>query len=84
MTHVAACILHVLNSEIVNVLHDYSLLRLLSASTPGVHMIFNGQPVEEWVEGEARKSILVFIGRKLDRKKLLRCFADCHEPDGSE
>lgn len=50
----------------------------------GVHMIFNGQPAEDWPEGDARKSVLVFIGKKLNREQLQTRFEQCHEPDASD
>lgn len=47
-------------------------------------MIFNGQPAEDWPEGVARKSVLVFIGKKLNRAQLQTRFEQCHEPDVSD
>lgn len=43
----------------------------------GVHMIFQAQPDREWKAGETRKSILVFIGRELDREALNMGFKAC-------
>jgi G3E family GTPase len=43
----------------------------------GVHMILQAQPDREWKAGEARKNILVFIGRDLDREALNKGFRDC-------
>jgi len=36
----------------------------------GIHMIFGGQPLDDWREGEQRLNRLVFIGRNLDRSEL--------------
>jgi len=43
----------------------------------GVHMTFDGNPHKEWEEGEERKSVIVFIGRDLDREALEEGFKDC-------
>lgn len=40
----------------------------------GIHMIFGGQPQEEWAEGEKRLNRMVFIGRNLDRGELINGF----------
>jgi G3E family GTPase len=34
----------------------------------GVHMLMGGTPGKEWAPGEARESVMVFIGRKLPRR----------------
>lgn len=36
----------------------------------GIHMIFGGQPMGDWKEGEKRCNRLVFIGRNLNREEL--------------
>ena len=43
----------------------------------GVHMLFSGEPLDEWKEGEARLNKLVFIGKKLDREELTAGFKSC-------
>ena len=43
----------------------------------GVHMIFSGEPLEEWREGEPRQSRMIFIGRGLERAVLTNGFAAC-------
>jgi G3E family GTPase len=42
-----------------------------------VHMIFTGNFMEPWEEGEPRESKLVFIGKKLDRAELQEKFNEC-------
>jgi len=42
-----------------------------------VHMIFNGEFMEEWAAGEPRASKLVFIGKDLDAAALRARFAEC-------
>merc|ERR1719217_1399052 len=42
-----------------------------------VHMIFNGEFMEEWQPDEARESKLVFIGKNLDAAALKASFAAC-------
>ena len=42
-----------------------------------VHMIFNGEFMEPWEEGERRESKLVFIGKNLDAAALRASFASC-------
>eukprot|EP00316_Scyphosphaera_apsteinii_P008368 CAMPEP_0119308818 /NCGR_PEP_ID=MMETSP1333-20130426/12785_1 /TAXON_ID=418940 /ORGANISM="Scyphosphaera apsteinii, Strain RCC1455" /LENGTH=454 /DNA_ID=CAMNT_0007312675 /DNA_START=1 /DNA_END=1365 /DNA_ORIENTATION=+ len=42
-----------------------------------VHMIFKGEFMEPWAEGEARGSKLVFIGKNLDATALRAQFRDC-------
>jgi G3E family GTPase len=43
----------------------------------GIHMILEGDHQRPWKENEQRQSRLVFIGRNLDREKLVRTFAAC-------
>jgi len=43
----------------------------------GVHMIIEGDHQRPWRDDEARRSRLVFIGRKLDREKLTGGFNAC-------
>jgi G3E family GTPase len=43
----------------------------------GVHMMFEGRPDRPWEPGEDRSSLLVFIGRNLDRDELLRGLRSC-------
>ena len=43
----------------------------------GVHMTLDGEPGKPWAEGEARHSVLVFIGRKLDRQALQQGLESC-------
>ena len=43
----------------------------------GVHMMYQGEPLEPWREGEPRVNKLVFIGRRLDREGLNAGFAAC-------
>ncbi|CAK9043698.1 unnamed protein product [Durusdinium trenchii] len=40
----------------------------------GIHMIFGGQPQDDWPEEEERVNRLIFIGRNLDREELQRGF----------
>jgi G3E family GTPase len=42
-----------------------------------VHMIFNGEFMEDWAEDEERGSKLVFIGKNLDAAALRARFAEC-------
>ena len=42
----------------------------------GVHMLFDGRMDRPWREGE-RSNSLIFIGRNLDREKLLEGFNAC-------
>jgi G3E family GTPase len=42
----------------------------------GVHMLFDGRPDREW-GSEARRNMLVFIGRNLDREQLTADFRAC-------
>jgi len=42
-----------------------------------VHMLFEGSAGKEWQPGEVRQSLLVFIGRGLDRQALQASFALC-------
>jgi G3E family GTPase len=43
----------------------------------GVHMIFTGEPVQPWKEGERRESRLVFIGKELAKLDLEAGFKAC-------
>ena len=43
----------------------------------GVHMIFNGEFDEKWVDGEKRSSSLVFIGKNLNADELKASFNAC-------
>jgi G3E family GTPase len=43
----------------------------------GVHMTLDGEPGRAWGEGEKRDSVLVFIGRKLDRAALEQGLKSC-------
>ncbi len=43
----------------------------------GVHMMYDGRPGREWNHREERLNRLVFIGRDLDKQKLLTGFKDC-------
>ncbi|HYF01290.1 MAG TPA: GTP-binding protein, partial [Planctomycetota bacterium] len=43
----------------------------------GVHMLFDGKPDRPWREGEDRSSVLVFIGRGLDRDSLRDGLLSC-------
>ncbi|HXZ48595.1 MAG TPA: GTP-binding protein [Usitatibacter sp.] len=43
----------------------------------GVHMLMGGSPGKPWQPGEARESVMVFIGRKLPRRLLEEGLAYC-------
>lgn len=43
----------------------------------GVHMMFEGKQLDEWLPHERRCSKLVFIGRNLDRDRLTAGFKGC-------
>ncbi len=43
----------------------------------GVHMLMGGTPGKEWAPGEARESVMVFIGRKLPRRLFEEGLAYC-------
>lgn len=43
----------------------------------GVHMVFDGQPMEPWGPDEVRCNKLVFIGKELNRKELTEAFLLC-------
>jgi G3E family GTPase len=43
----------------------------------GVHMLFAGEPLENWGADEVRESRLVFIGRKLARDDLMHNLESC-------
>jgi hypothetical protein len=42
----------------------------------GVHMLFDGRPDRPW-DGQPRRNSLIFIGRNLDREKLVAGFNAC-------
>ena len=48
-----------------------------------VHMIADGDYIGPWAPGAARRSKLVFIGRKLNRPQLRRGFEACQVPAGA-
>jgi G3E family GTPase len=43
----------------------------------GVHMLMGGSPGKEWAPGEARESVMVFIGRKIPRRLFEEGLAYC-------
>jgi G3E family GTPase len=43
----------------------------------GVHMLMGGTPGKPWTPGEARESVMVFIGRKLPRRLFEEGLAYC-------
>lgn len=43
----------------------------------GVHLLFEGRPGRQWVKDEERINRLVFIGRELDRTKIVEGFKGC-------
>ncbi|MFZ3324331.1 MAG: GTP-binding protein [Usitatibacter sp.] len=43
----------------------------------GVHMLMGGTPGKEWVPGDKRESVMVFIGRKLPRRLFEEGLAYC-------
>ena len=43
----------------------------------GVHMLFDGRPDRPWKPKETRGNQLVFIGRNLDRDRLVEGFRSC-------
>jgi G3E family GTPase len=43
----------------------------------GVHMLMGGTPGKEWVAGDKRESVMVFIGRKLPRRLFEEGLAYC-------
>ncbi len=45
----------------------------------GVHMLFDGDFMGQWKEGEKRESKFVFIGKGLDREELTEGFRKCTE-----
>lgn len=49
----------------------------------GVHWDFEGRPGRAWAESEERISRLIFIGRRLDHKKIARGFEQCFYTKGS-
>jgi len=50
----------------------------------GVHQLFEGNPDKAWKEGEERESVIVFIGRDLDRASLEEGFLGCRATSASE
>jgi len=46
----------------------------------GVHMLFDGNFMGEWAEGQERVSKFVFIGKDLDRQELEAGFRACVAP----
>jgi len=49
-----------------------------------VHMIFTGDFMEPWEEGETRESKLVFIGKNLNREELTAAFKACQATPDAE
>ncbi|HEY1364811.1 MAG TPA: GTP-binding protein [Xanthobacteraceae bacterium] len=49
----------------------------------GVHWDFEGRPGRSWGTAEARINRIVFIGRRLDREKIVQGFAGCLYTEGS-
>lgn len=45
----------------------------------GVHMIFTGEPLEPWQDGETRENRLVFIGKDIKKKGLREGFLECFD-----
>ena len=45
----------------------------------GVHMQFRGEFSEAWAPGEVRHSRLIFIGKHLDRERLVAGFNACRD-----
>ena len=43
----------------------------------GVHMLMGGSPGKPWEPGEARESVMVFIGRKIPRRLFEEGLAYC-------
>ena len=43
----------------------------------GVHMLMGGTPGKPWEPGEARESVMVFIGRKIPRRLFEEGLAYC-------
>ena len=44
----------------------------------GVHMVFDGRPMEvEWGEGEVKENKMIFIGKKLNQEELQASFRSC-------
>ena len=43
----------------------------------GVHMLMGGTPGREWQPGEARESVMVFIGRRIPRRLFVEGLAYC-------
>eukprot|EP00658_Telonema_sp_P-2_P081223 TRINITY_DN8278_c0_g1_i3.p1 TRINITY_DN8278_c0_g1~~TRINITY_DN8278_c0_g1_i3.p1 ORF type:complete len:285 (-),score=68.61 TRINITY_DN8278_c0_g1_i3:522-1376(-) len=50
----------------------------------GVHMVFDGQAGTPWEENQPRRSVLVFIGRSLDKDGLRRRFESCLDGPGGK
>ncbi len=43
----------------------------------GVHMLMGGTPGKPWAPGEARESVMVFIGRRIPRRLFEEGLAYC-------
>jgi G3E family GTPase len=43
----------------------------------GVHMLMGGTPGKPWEAGEARESVMVFIGRRIPRRLFEEGLAYC-------
>ena len=44
----------------------------------GVHMVFDGKPLEvEWEADEVKENKMIFIGKKLDAEELKASFMQC-------
>ena len=43
----------------------------------GVHMLMGGTPGKPWADGEARESVMVFIGRNLPRDIFIKGLEQC-------
>jgi G3E family GTPase len=70
----------VLNDQGSNILRMKGILNLRGDTQQfvfhGVHMMFEGRLGRDWAENENRLNRLVFIGRDLDREKLLQGFKE--------
>ena len=47
----------------------------------GVHMLFDGQFMDEWAPDEKRETRFVFIGKNLDKEELIQGFLACKVED---
>lgn len=50
----------------------------------GVHMMFEGRPGRRWAEDEERLNRLVFIGRELDKDKIVGGFRECFADENGD